>query len=107
MKNTAKIGREYLVMEKTKLTDLLNPNRNGLKSAPPEYKFMMSCILASLWCIAFGIYTAELLFIGYNIIGHLVVILMVFVTWKVFNDQRKHSRPSPPNKVQWDLEREG
>ena len=102
-----KIGSEYLVMEKIKLTDLLNPNRNGLRNAPTEYKFMMSCILASLWCIAFGIYTAELLFIGYSIIGHILVILMAFATWKVFSDQRKHSHPSPPNKVQWDLEREG
>lgn len=94
-------------MKKIKATDLLNPNRNGLKSSPPEYKFMMSCVLASLWCIAFGIYTTELLFIGYSIIGHIVALLMVFVTWKVFTDARKHSHPSPPNKVKWDLEREG
>jgi len=94
-------------MEKIKLTDILNPNRNGLRTAPTEYKFMISCTLASFWCIAFGIYTAELLFIGYSIIGHMLAILMVFITWKVFTDQRKHSKPSPPNKVQWDLEREG
>jgi len=95
------------VMGKIKLTDILNPNRNGLRAAPTEYKFMISCTLASFWCIAFGIYTAELLFIGYSIIGHMLAILMVFITWKVFTDQRKHSQPSPPNKVQWDLEREG
>ena len=89
------------------LIDILNPNKNGLKEAPPEYKFMISCTLAGLWCIVFGIYTAELLFIGYNIIGHIVGITMVFVTWTVFKNTRKHSPPSPPNKVQWDLEREG
>jgi len=105
--NTEIIGSEYLEMQKNRIVDLLNPNRNGLSQSPPEYKFMMSCILASLWCIAFGIYTAELLFIGYSIIGHILVILMVFVTWKVFSDQRKHSHPSPPNKVKWNLEKEG
>ena len=89
------------------LLDILNPNKNGLRAAPPEYKFMISCILAAFWCIAFGIYTAELLFIGYSIIGHIVLIFMVFVTWKVFSNVRKHSPPSPPNRVQWDLEREG
>ena len=89
------------------LLDILNPNKNGLRAAPPEYKFMISCVLAAFWCLAFGIYTAELLFIGYSIIGHIVLIFMVFVTWKVFSNVRKHSPPSPPNRVQWDLEREG
>lgn len=89
------------------LLDILNPNKNGLRAAPPEYKFMISCVLAAFWCVAFGIYTAELLFIGYSIIGHIVLIFMVFVTWKVFSNVRKHSPPSPPNRVQWDLEREG
>ena len=89
------------------LLDILNPNKNGLRAAPPEYKFMISCVLAAFWCLAFGIYTAELLFIGYSIIGHIVLIFMVFVTWKVFSNVRKHSPPSPPNRVQWDLEKEG
>ena len=89
------------------LLDILNPNKNGLRAAPPEYKFMISCVLAAFWCLAFGIYTAELLFIGYSIIGHIVLIFMIFVTWKVFSNVRKHSPPSPPNRVQWDLEKEG
>ena len=94
-------------VEQMILLDILNPNKNGLRAAPPEYKFMISCVLAAFWCVAFGIYTAELLFIGYSIIGHIVLIFMVFVTWKVFSNVRKHSPPSPPNRVQWDLEREG
>ena len=94
-------------VEQMILLDILNPNKNGLRAAPPEYKFMISCILAAFWCLAFGIYTAELLFIGYSIIGHIVLIFMVFVTWKVFSNVRKHSPPSSPNRVQWDLEKEG
>ena len=94
-------------VEQMILLDILNPNKNGLRAAPPEYKFMISCVLAAFWCVAFGIYTAELLFIGYSIIGHIVLIFMVFVTWKVFSNVRKHSPPSPPNRVQWDLEKEG
>ena len=94
-------------VEQMILLDILNPNKNGLRAAPPEYKFMISCILAAFWCLAFGIYTAELLFIGYSIIGHIVLIFMIFVTWKVFSNVRKHSPPSPPNRVQWDLEKEG
>ena len=94
-------------VEQMILLDILNPNKNGLRAAPPEYKFMISCVLAAFWCLAFGIYTAELLFIGYSIIGHIVLIFMIFVTWKVFSNVRKHSPPSPPNRVQWDLEKEG
>lgn len=94
-------------VEQMILLDILNPNKNGLRAAPPEYKFMISCVLAAFWCVAFGIYTAELLFIGYSIIGHIVLIFMIFVTWKVFSNVRKHSPPSPPNRVQWDLEKEG
>lgn len=97
----------YEDVEQMILLDILNPNKNGLRAAPPEYKFMISCVLAAFWCVAFGIYTAELLFIGYSIIGHIVLIFMIFVTWKVFSNVRKHSPPSPPNRVQWDLEREG
>ena len=87
--------------------ELLNPNTNGLRTSPPEIKFLISCVLASLWSVAFGIYTAELLFIGYSIIGHILLILMVFVTWKVFTQERKHSEPAPPNRCRWNLEAEG
>jgi len=89
------------------LVDILNPNKNGLRAAPPEYKFMISCTLAAFSSVAFGIYTAELLFIGYSVIGHILAITMVFVTWNVFNKVRSHCNPAPPNKVQWNLESEG
>lgn len=86
---------------------LLDCTKNALKTAPMEYKFVLSNTLAAMWCIAFGIYTAELLFIGYNIIGHTVLIACVFFTWFVFTTVKRKADPSPPNKVQWDLEREG
>ena len=89
------------------LLDILNPNKNGLRSSPPEFKFMISCVLASLWSVAFGIYTAELLFIGYSIICHILLILMAFATWKVFTYARDYNHPAPPNRVRCNLEVEG
>ena len=86
---------------------LLDGTKNALKTAPVEYKYLVSNLLASMWCIAFGIYTAELLFIGYNIIGHIVLITCVFFTFFIFTSERKTSDPAPPNRVKWDLEREG
>ena len=89
------------------LIDLLNPNKNGLRVAPTEYKFTISCTLAAFWSVTFGIYTAELLFIGYSIIGHILAITMVFTTWSIFNNVRAHCNPALPNKVKWNLESEG
>jgi len=86
---------------------LLDHTKNALKTAPMEYKFVLSNTLAAMWCVAFGIYTAELLFIGYNIIGHTVLIAAVFFTWFIFTTEKKKAPPAPPNKVQWNLESEG
>ena len=86
---------------------LLDGSRNALRFAPMEYKYLLSILLAAMWCIAFGIYTVELMYIGYNIIGHWVLITAVFFTWFVFTTEKRRSPKSPPNKVKWDLEREG
>jgi len=86
---------------------LLDQTKNALKHSSMEYRFMLSNTLAAMWCVAFGIYTAELLYIGYNIIGHTVLIAAVFFTFFVFTTEKRKAPPAPPNKVQWDLEREG
>ena len=86
---------------------ILDATKNGLRNSPMEYKFLASNILAAMWCIGFGIYTAELLFIGYNIIGHTVLLTCLFFTFYVFTKEKSRTTPAPPNKVQWDLEREG
>ena len=86
---------------------LLDGSKNALKHSSMEYRFMLTNTLAAMWCIAFGIYTAELLYIGYNIIGHTVLIAAVFFTFFVFTKEKSRTPPAPPNKVQWDLEKEG
>ena len=86
---------------------LLDQTKNALKHSSMEYRFMLSNTLAAMWCVAFGIYTAELLYIGYNIIGHTVLIAAVFFTFFVFTTEKRKAPPAPPNRVQWDLEREG
>lgn len=86
---------------------LLDHTKNALKHSSTEYRFMLTNTLAAMWCVAFGIYTAELLYIGYNIIGHTVLIAAVFFTFFVFTKEKSRTPPAPPNKVKWDLEREG
>ena len=86
---------------------LLDNTKNALKHSSMEYRFMLSNTLAAMWCVAFGIYTTELLYIGYNIIGHTVLIAAVFFTFFVFTTEKRKVDPAPPNKVKWDLESEG
>lgn len=63
---------------------ILHPDHNPLRHAPNEYKYLASIILAWFWCVAFGLYFGELLMIGYNILGHIAVITMIFATCITF-----------------------
>ena len=86
---------------------LLDDTKNALKFAPIEYKYLLSILLAAMWCIAFGIYTVELFYIGHNIIGHWVIITAVFFTYLVFRTEKARTPKSSRNMVKWDLEKEG
>ena len=86
---------------------LLDGGKNALKHSPMEYRYLLSITLSAMWCVAFGIYTYELAYIGYNIIGHYVIITAVFITFFVFSQEKSRAPKAPPNKVKWDLEREG
>ena len=63
--------------------DLLNPNRNILQYTPPQFKYIISILIASLWAIAFSLYFGELYTLGYNVIGHVAIVSMAFLTWYV------------------------
>lgn len=72
----------YIVFKANR--DLVNPNVNTLRYAPVYVKFFLSVLLSCFWCLAFGLYIGELLMIGYNMLGHIAIISMVFATWAVF-----------------------
>jgi hypothetical protein len=63
---------------------LLDPNLNPLRHAPPHVRYFATILLACFWCLAFGLYFGDFLLIGYNMMGHIAVISMAFVTWAVF-----------------------
>lgn len=68
---------------------LINPNLNPLKYAPPQVRYIATVLLACFWCLAFGLYFKKFESIGYNMVGHIAVISMVFVTWGVFQLSEK------------------
>ena len=82
--------------------NLLDPDRNALKDAPPQIKYITSILLASFWALAFSLYTGELYYLGYNVIGHVAVITMAFITWIVF----RHFRNTYTLRNEYDLLRD-
>lgn len=72
---------------------LLDPNRNQLKHVPVETKYLANILLGSFWALAFTLYIGEIWLIGYNIIGHILLITMVFVTWLTFRHFKKTYTP--------------
>lgn len=65
---------------------LLHIDRNALKNVPDQSKYLAMIMLSCFWCLAFGLFAGELFFIGYNMIGHVAVVTMVFVTWWTFRN---------------------
>jgi len=73
--------------------DIMNPNLNPLRHAPVYAKYFLSILLGCFWSLAFGLYVGELLTIGYNMLGHIAIISMVFVTWYVFRSVENTYKP--------------
>jgi hypothetical protein len=73
--------------------NLLNVDRNELKRVPDETKYLSMIMLSCFWSLAFGLYTGELFFIGYSMIGHVLLITMCFVTWWTFRAYRARQAP--------------
>jgi hypothetical protein len=73
--------------------DILNPNLNPLRHAPVYVKYFLSILLGCFWSLAFGIYIGELLIIGYNMLGHIAIISMVFATATVFRSVENAYKP--------------
>jgi len=80
--------------------NIMNPNLNPLRHAPVHIKYFASILLGCFWSLAFGLYIGELLTIGYNMIGHIAIISMVFGTWAVFRSVEKTYGPRS-DTVQW------
>jgi hypothetical protein len=72
----------YFIFQKGR--NLLDPNLNPLRHAPVHVRYFATILLACFWCLAFGLYFKDFLLIGYNMLGHIAVISMAFVTWAVF-----------------------
>jgi hypothetical protein len=72
-----------------KLRSLLDPNLNPLRHAPPLVRYFATILLATFWCLAFGMYVGDFQSVGYNMMGHIAIISMAFITWTVFKQSNR------------------
>jgi hypothetical protein len=63
---------------------ILNPNLNPMRNAPMYAKYFATILLGCFWSLAFCLYTAQFFIIGLNMLAHIAVISMVFITWATF-----------------------
>lgn len=63
---------------------LLNIRTNALAAVPDPTKYLAMIMLSCFWALAFSLYVGEIMTIGYNILGHIAIITMAFVTWWTF-----------------------
>lgn len=67
----------------------MNPHINPMRNAPTLVKYLATVALACLWCLAFSLYTAQFFYIDLNILAHVAMVTMVFVTWSTFRGFRR------------------
>jgi hypothetical protein len=63
---------------------LMNVRTNALANVPDQTKWLAMIMLSCFWALAFSLYVGELITIGYNILGHVAIVTMAFVTWWTF-----------------------
>lgn len=75
---------------------LMNVRTNALANVPDQTKWLAMVMLSCFWALAFSLYIGELMTIGYNILGHVAIVTMVFVTWWTFKSLNR-SNPRGAN----------
>lgn len=73
--------------------NLTNPNLNFFRHAPRHIKYFASILISCFWCLSFGVFFGELLFIGYNMIGHIMIVSMIFITWVLYEYFKRNYAP--------------
>lgn len=68
---------------------ILNPSVNSMRNAPLHIKYFATILLGLFWSLAFCLYTAQFFYIGLNMIAHMAIISMIFITWMTLKGFRR------------------
>lgn len=68
---------------------IVNPSLNSMRNAPPFVKYFATVLLALIWSVAFGLYTAQFFYIGLNMAAHVAIVSVAFLTWYTLKSFRR------------------
>lgn len=94
---------------------------NPLKHIPdPMSRMFIMIVLATMWSGVFAFYLSSIVYFGYSVWAHVLLLGMVFFTAAVFHDAERNNdswllilrknKKIPPvsaRRCKWDLEKEG
>jgi hypothetical protein len=75
---------------------ILSPNLNPMRNAPIYAKYFATVVLGLFWSLAFGLYTAQFFYIGINMLAHIALISIAFITWITFKGFKRAYPDSYP-----------
>lgn len=73
-------------MIKEMWNSVMDANKNPLMRLPTMVRFQIMTYLAIMWCMIFTVYTGWLMTLGPSIFAHLVILVGIFFTHKIFKD---------------------
>ena len=68
---------------------VMDADNNPLMRLPKMVRFQIMSYLAVMWCMIFTVYTGWLMTLGPSIFAHLIILVGIFFTDKVFRDSTK------------------
>ena len=68
---------------------VMNAEYNPLRNLPKTYKFQVMTYLSVMWCMIFTVWTGWLMTLGPSIFAHLIILVGIFYTHKIFKDSTK------------------
>ena len=70
---------------------VMDPGKNPFRSLPPKVRFQYMMILSYLWSAVFTIWVGAPMLFGPVMIGHVAVLVAIFMTAEVFRRARKQA----------------
>ena len=68
---------------------VMDADKNPLMGLPKMVRFQIMTYLAIMWCMIFTVYTGWLMTLGPSIFAHLIILVGIFFTHKIFKDSSR------------------
>ena len=76
-------------MIKEMWNSVMDADKNPLMRLPKTVRFQLMTYLSVMWCMIFTVWTGWLMTLGPSIFAHLIILVGIFYTHKIFKDSTK------------------